>query len=107
MGKERKGKEKDFSVKRAAGIFGPIECARAAGPARPANGARCGDDTVGVGPHASEGEGNDVKVETAFCPRWRGTSRRRSRRWFFTDDPVLGGRGGGIAHVGVGGQFGR
>jgi hypothetical protein len=61
--KERKGKEKDFSVKRAGGIRPSRARAatQASGPARPANGARRGNDTVGVGPHAIEGEGNIVR----------------------------------------------
>jgi hypothetical protein len=79
---------------------------RAAGPARPTNGARRGDGAMGVGPHASEGEGNDVGGETAVRRRWGGTGRQWSRWWFFAVDPVLGGWGGGIAWVRVGGHGG-
>jgi hypothetical protein len=109
MGKERKGKRKGFLSLNGPGGFRPSRAraaARAAGSARPANRARREDDAVGAGPHASEGEGNDVRGETAVRPRWGGTGRRRSRRRFFAGDPVLGGRGGGIAQAGVGGHGG-
>jgi hypothetical protein len=79
---------------------------RAAGPVRPANGAQCGDGAMGAGPHASEGEGERRQGENGDLPRWGGTSRRWSRRRFFAGDPVLGGRGGGIAWAGVGGHGG-
>jgi hypothetical protein len=54
--KKRKGKEKDFSVKRAEGDF-RLSQARTAGPARPTNRLQRGDDVVGADPHTSEGGG--------------------------------------------------
>jgi hypothetical protein len=57
---EKRKKEKDFSVKRARGISAQPSArvaARAAGRARPANGAWRGDGTVDASPHASEGNG--------------------------------------------------
>jgi hypothetical protein len=79
MGKERKGK-KEFLVKRAGGISAQPSARAAAltaGPARPANGARRGDGAVGAGPHASEGEGDDVRGERRFARGGGGTGRRR------------------------------
>jgi hypothetical protein len=62
--REKRKKKKEFLVKRAGGISAQPSAraaALAAGPARPANGARRGDSAVGAGPHASEGEGDDVR----------------------------------------------
>jgi hypothetical protein len=106
---KKMGKREKRKRKRISWLNGPHGfSAQSSAHARPAQlGPPTGHDAVGVGPHASEGEGNDVKGETVVRPQWRRTSRRRSRRRFFAGDPVLGGQGGGIAHVGVGGQFGR
>jgi hypothetical protein len=77
MGKrKKKEKEKDFSVKRVGGNFGPAEhvraAARAASPARHANRAQHGDDAVGAGPHASKGKGGHRHGgKTMVCPQGR------------------------------------
>jgi hypothetical protein len=66
--KERKRKKKRISrLNGPGGDFDPAERAR-----------RRGDGAVGVGPHASEGEGNDARGRTMVHPQGGRTGRRCS-----------------------------
>jgi hypothetical protein len=58
----KRKKRRGFLLTRLGGILvQPSEGARVGrGPSRPTSGGRCGDGAVGAGPHASEGEGDDV-----------------------------------------------
>jgi hypothetical protein len=89
--KKRKENEKGFSVKWAGGILAQpsARAARAADPARPANGARrggCGDDAVSAGPRASEGR--------------REKTLGREKQWFTEEKgPTVDGFDGGSPPV--------
>jgi hypothetical protein len=61
-----------------------------------------GDDAVGEGPRASEGEGRNGVRGKRRGSAWGKEPTAEARRWFSTGSPVLGGQGGGLARAGVG-----
>jgi hypothetical protein len=81
MGKsEKRKKKKEFLVKRAGRISAQPSAraaVRAAGTARPTNGAWRGDSAVGAGPHASEAEGGTTLGGKRRLARGGGGTGRR------------------------------
>jgi hypothetical protein len=109
MGKERKGKkEKDFSVKRTGGDFGPAKRPRRrARPPQLSLPTGHGTGTSSWARAHMPARGGERRQGEKRGPPAVGRNRPlRSRRRFFTGDPILGGWGGGIARAGVGGHGG-